>query len=78
MNWASWPEDKPEEYVPQMIDLQFDLTGAYISPPPNPGDSVTPYQVKSLTGFDPAQNPPLQASVCVQRSPSSQGPVLFV
>lgn len=30
MNWASWPEDKPEEYVPQMIDLQFDLVGTTI------------------------------------------------
>ena len=30
MNWSSWPEDKPEEYVPQMIDLQFDLVGTTI------------------------------------------------
>lgn len=30
MNWASWPEDKPEEYVPTMIDLQFDLVGTTI------------------------------------------------
>jgi len=30
MNWASWPEDKPEEYVPHMIDLQFDLAGTTI------------------------------------------------
>jgi CRISPR-associated protein Cas6 len=30
MNWASWPEDKPEEYVPDMIDLQFDLVGTTI------------------------------------------------
>jgi CRISPR-associated protein Cas6 len=30
MNWASWPEDKPEEYVPDMIDLQFDLVGSTI------------------------------------------------
>lgn len=30
MNWASWPEDKPEEYVPHMIDLQFDLVGTTI------------------------------------------------
>ncbi|MDP2031085.1 MAG: type I-MYXAN CRISPR-associated protein Cas6/Cmx6 [Thiobacillus sp.] len=30
MNWASWPEDKPEEYVPQMIDLQFDLIGSTV------------------------------------------------
>ncbi len=30
MNWASWPEDKPEEYVPSMIDLQFDLVGSTI------------------------------------------------
>jgi CRISPR-associated protein Cas6 len=30
MNWASWPEDKPEEYVPDMIDLQFDLMGSTI------------------------------------------------
>ena len=30
MNWSSWPDDKPEEYVPHMIDLQFDLTGTTI------------------------------------------------
>ena len=30
MTWASWPEDKPEEYTPHMIDLQFDLVGATI------------------------------------------------
>ena len=30
MNWASWPDDKPEEYVPHMIDLQFDLAGTTI------------------------------------------------
>jgi CRISPR-associated protein Cas6 len=30
MNWASWPEDKPEEYVSDMIDLQFDLMGSTI------------------------------------------------
>ena len=30
MNWASWPEDKPEEYIPDMIDLQFDLAGTTI------------------------------------------------
>ena len=30
MNWAGWPENKPEEYTPHMIDLQFDLVGATI------------------------------------------------
>lgn len=30
MTWASWPEDKPEEYIPSMIDLQFDLVGTTI------------------------------------------------
>ncbi len=30
MTWASWPEDKPEEYTPHMIDLQFDLIGTTI------------------------------------------------
>jgi CRISPR-associated protein Cas6 len=30
MNWAGWPEDKPEEYTPHMIDLQFDLSGTTI------------------------------------------------
>ena len=29
MNW-SWPEKKPEEYVPRMVDLQFDLVGTTI------------------------------------------------
>jgi CRISPR-associated protein Cas6 len=29
MSW-SWPESKPEEYVPHMIDLQFDLIGTTI------------------------------------------------
>ncbi|MEE4236472.1 MAG: type I-MYXAN CRISPR-associated protein Cas6/Cmx6, partial [Anderseniella sp.] len=29
MSW-SWPEDKPEEYLPHMIDLQFDLVGTTI------------------------------------------------
>ena len=29
VSW-SWPEDKPEEYVPHMIDLQFDLVGTTI------------------------------------------------
>ena len=29
MNW-SWPEEKPEEYVPHMVDLQFDLIGTTI------------------------------------------------
>jgi CRISPR-associated protein Cas6 len=29
MNW-NWPENKPEEYVPHMIDLQFDLVGTTI------------------------------------------------
>jgi len=35
VNWASWPEDKPEEYAPEMIDLQFDLVGTTI-----PADSA--------------------------------------
>ncbi|MDA8129333.1 MAG: type I-MYXAN CRISPR-associated protein Cas6/Cmx6 [Betaproteobacteria bacterium] len=35
MSWGGWPEDKPEEYVPQMIDLQFDLNGVTI-----PADSA--------------------------------------
>ena len=30
MNWAGWPENKPEEYTPRMIDLQFDLVGTTI------------------------------------------------
>ena len=30
MNWAGWPENKPEEYTPHMIDLQFDLAGTTI------------------------------------------------
>lgn len=30
MTWASWPEDRPEEYTPHMIDLQFDLIGTTI------------------------------------------------
>ena len=30
MSWASWPENKPEEYTPHMIDLQFDLVGTTI------------------------------------------------
>jgi len=30
MNWAGWPENKPEEYTPHMIDLQFDLSGTTI------------------------------------------------
>jgi CRISPR-associated protein Cas6 len=30
MSWSSWPESKPEEYVPQMVDLQFDLVGTVI------------------------------------------------
>jgi CRISPR-associated protein Cas6 len=29
MSW-DWPENKPEEYVPHMIDLQFDLVGTTI------------------------------------------------
>ena len=29
MSW-SWPESKPEEYVPHMVDLQFDLIGTSI------------------------------------------------
>ena len=30
VNWAGWPENKPEEYTPHMIDLQFDLAGTTI------------------------------------------------
>lgn len=30
MSWAGWPENKPEEYTPQQIDLQFDLVGTAI------------------------------------------------
>ncbi len=30
MNWAGWPENKPEEYFPRMIDVQFDLVGSTI------------------------------------------------
>ncbi len=30
MTWAGWPENKPEEYTPHMIDLQFDLVGTTI------------------------------------------------
>lgn len=29
MSW-SWPEKKPEEYIPHMVDLQFDLIGTTI------------------------------------------------
>ena len=28
MSWNQWPEQKPEEYTPHMIDLQFDLIGS--------------------------------------------------
>jgi CRISPR-associated protein Cas6 len=30
VNWAGWPENKPQEYTPLMIDLQFDLIGTTI------------------------------------------------
>ena len=32
MSWvgAGWPENKPEEYTPLMVDLQFDLVGTTI------------------------------------------------
>lgn len=30
MNWSGWPDDKPEVYVPHMVDLQFDLVGTTI------------------------------------------------
>ncbi len=30
MSWAGWPENKPEEYTPQLTDLQFDLVGTTI------------------------------------------------
>lgn len=29
MSWG-WPENKPEEYIPRLIDLQFDLVGTTI------------------------------------------------
>ena len=35
MSWDQWPEQKPEEYTPHMIDLQFDLVGTTI-----PADSA--------------------------------------
>jgi len=35
VSWNQWPEQKPEEYTPQMIDLQFDLVGNTI-----PADSA--------------------------------------
>ena len=35
MSWNQWPEQKPEEYTPQKIDLQFDLVGSTI-----PADSA--------------------------------------
>ena len=35
VSWDQWPEQKPEEYIPQMIDLQFDLVGNTI-----PADSA--------------------------------------
>jgi hypothetical protein len=35
--------------------LQLDVAGAYVSPPPSTGKLLTVAQVKSLTGFDPAQ-----------------------
>lgn len=35
MSWNQWPEQKPEEYTPQKIDLQFDLVGTTI-----PADSA--------------------------------------
>jgi CRISPR-associated protein Cas6 len=35
VSWAGWPEDRPEEYVARMIDVQFDLTGTTI-----PADSA--------------------------------------
>jgi len=30
VSWDQWPEQKPEEYTPRMIDLQFDLVGSTI------------------------------------------------
>ena len=35
MSWDQWPEQKPEEYIPHMIDLQFDLVGTTV-----PADSA--------------------------------------
>ena len=35
--------------------LQLQVTGAYVSPPPSPGKTITIEQVKALTGYDPAQ-----------------------
>jgi CRISPR-associated protein Cas6 len=35
VSWDQWPDQKPEEYTPAMIDLQFDLVGATV-----PADSA--------------------------------------
>jgi len=35
VSWNQWPEQKPEEYTPEKIDLQFDLVGSTI-----PADSA--------------------------------------
>ncbi|MEQ1592763.1 MAG: type I-MYXAN CRISPR-associated protein Cas6/Cmx6 [Thiobacillaceae bacterium] len=35
MSWDQWPEQKPEDYTPRMIDLQFDLSGVTV-----PADSA--------------------------------------
>jgi CRISPR-associated protein Cas6 len=35
VSWDQWPDQKPEEYTPTMIDLQFDLDGTTV-----PADSA--------------------------------------
>lgn len=37
MSWDAWPDNRPQEYTPRMVDLQFDLVGATI-----PADSAQP------------------------------------
>lgn len=35
MSWNAWPDNRPQEYTPRMVDLQFDLAGSTI-----PADSA--------------------------------------
>jgi CRISPR-associated protein Cas6 len=37
MSWDAWPDNRPQEYTPRMVDLQFDLAGSTI-----PADSAQP------------------------------------
>lgn len=30
LNWGNWPDEKPVEYSPRLIDLQFDLVGTTV------------------------------------------------